>query len=138
MCEGMFPRYMRELYVCLRLGQSRSTRKNSTVKPCPCAVAGAMLTRWCHSASVIVDPRRASAASMPRSVTRDSTQSALTPVGATIEEICAASLIQVKRRSRTVALCFDEALVACHRERRTPVTLDQVEEHFATVRRNRC
>ena len=71
MCEGMFPRYMRELYVCLRLGQSRSTRKNSTVKPCPCAVAGAMLTRWCHSASVIVDPRRASAAWVPWSVTRD-------------------------------------------------------------------
>ena len=67
-----------------------------------------------------------------------STQPALTPVGATIEEICAASLIQVKRRSRTVALCFGEPLVACHRERRTPVTFDQVEEHFATVRRNRC
>ena len=118
MCEGMFPRYMRELYVCLRLGQSRSTRKNSTVKPCPCAVAGAMLTRWCHSASAIVDPRRASAAWVPRSVTRDFplNSTALTTVGATIEEICAASLIQVKRRSRTVALCFGEPLVACHRE----------------------
>src|SRR6516164_1087744 len=48
---------MREFHVWVRLGQSRSTRGNSTVKPCPCSLAGAVLTRWCHSPSATVDPR---------------------------------------------------------------------------------
>ena len=48
---------MREFFcVWVRLGQSGSTRGNSTIKPCPCSLAGAILTRWCHSPSATVDP----------------------------------------------------------------------------------
>src|SRR6516225_3603761 len=48
---------MREFFcVWVRLGQSGSTRGNSTIKPCPCYLAGAILTRWCHSPSATVDP----------------------------------------------------------------------------------
>jgi hypothetical protein len=90
---------MREFYVDVRLVQSGSTRWNSTVKPCPCAVAGAVLTKWCHCPSAVVDPLTGARRMwVPRSVTRDfrSTQPRAAPVVVTIQEMQVRSLIQVK------------------------------------------